>query len=191
MGWGKTEQFFDTRALWWVNGRVVNLQIGSSGISWSSGWGINNVGQIVGFAQEPGGKHRDNGFLWEQGKGMQLLKNLVAPNSGMQIDLAFDINDNGEIAARAYRLNDGFFRALKLVPVDPEMVLSDPVPGVAGVVNSWTVTGAVPGAKVTFVYGFKGGGTRVPGCDVLDAAVQIDGPKVVKTVVADGSGVAT
>ena len=190
VGWGKNDNF-KGRALLWVNGKVISLQKGSSGINWSDARGINNVGQIVGFAQEFTGRHRDHGFIWEDGKGMQLLNKMVAPNSGLQIDLAYDINNHGEIAARAYRLGSGWFRALKLVPVTPELQLSDPVPGVAGEQNTWTITNAIPNSKVTLTYSLKGGGTVVPGCDRLAAVLQINRPKIIKTATVDANGEAT
>jgi len=174
----------DNRPFIWDNGNIFAL-------SHLAGFArdINNQGQVVGAVFQG---QKDLGFIWEQSKGLRFLEDLLPPGINFRIGDATGISEGGIISANGPNPSCGPFcnRAFMLVPVKPEMVLSDPVPGVAGVVNSWTVTGAAPGAKVTFVYGFKGGGTRVPGCDVLDAAVQIDGPKVVKTVVADGNGVA-
>ena len=188
-GWSLTANNKQFAVIWDGLGGIMNLHKGNTRFFSSSGFGINNQDQVVGTLNFS--RNGDfYGMLWEPTTGMHVLDDLMPPIPEMNTWTAYDINENGQIAAWGILKKSGWFRALMLSPVDPEMVLSDPVPGVAGVVNSWTVTGAAPGGKVTFVYGFKGGGTRVPGCDVLDAAVQIDEPRVVKTVVADGSGVA-
>ena len=175
----------DNRPFIWDNGNMFSL-------SNKQGYAreINNQGQVVG-AVFNGSK--GFGFIWDQVNGLRHLEDLLPANCGIRITDARDISENGLIAVAGPDPDSCHFcfRSYMLSPVDPEMVLSDPVPGVAGVVNSWTVTGAVPGAKVTFVYGFKGGGTFVPGCDKLDAVLQMDDTKIIKTVTADGNGVAT
>jgi hypothetical protein len=79
-----------------------------------------------------------------------------------------------------------------MTPVSPELALSHPVPGIAGEMNTWTITGAEPGAIITFVYGFKGGGAVInTECDLLDAVIQLDDAKYMGSAIADEAGVAT
>jgi hypothetical protein len=39
-----------------------------------------------------------------------------------------------------------------------------------------------------FLYSKQGGGTRIPGCDLQQNALQIENPIVIGTAVADGNG---
>ncbi len=48
-----------------------------------------------------------------------------------------------------------------------------------------------PGARVTFLYSKTGGGTRIPGCDLQQNALQLDSPTVIGAAVADSNGVAS
>lgn len=65
-----------------------------------------------------------------------------------------------------------------LVPRDHEdLVLFEPVPGVAGHVNVMEASGGTPGAIVYFVAGFDDGRTAVPGCP--DVALSILHPTVI------------
>ncbi len=179
-----------SRAVIWVDGHITNLQFGTPGFKWSEARGINNQNQIVGWASTY--LVQFHGVLWEPfGEGMQLLDDLVAPNLDVQISLAFDINEHSQIVGVAAENETFRSHAILLTPVSPEMELSDPVPGIAGELNVWTITDAVPGSKVTLTYSLKGGGTLVPGCDELDAVLQIKKAKVMRTATADGDGVAT
>ena len=64
-----------------------------------------------------------------------------------------------------------------------------PTPGTAGVVNTFAVNGATPGATVTFIGATRGGLTLVPGCP--GASVPFAGATTLGTAVADASGRAT
>lgn len=75
-----------------------------------------------------------------------------------------------------------------VIVVDP-IALSSPQPGVAGQVNTLTVTTATPGETVYYVYGFGAGSAPVPGCGGVTA--DMSSPVLAGTSVADGSGVAT
>jgi len=68
-------------------------------------------------------------------------------------------------------------------------VLTAPVPGLAGVWNTWTVTGATPGESVSLVLSARSGSETVPGC--APETVGMDGPRPVGDAVADGSGEAS
>ncbi len=162
-----------------------------TGVSTSGGFAraINNHTEAVGVVSKGA---TTQGFHWDAANGMRFLKDLIAPNSGVQISDATAITDDGFISAKGPDPDScgTCARALQLVRVTPELTLSDPLPGLAGKMNEWTITGMKPGGRATLVYGFKGGGTLVPNCAVLSAAVQIKKPKVLKTVQADGTGIA-
>ena len=66
------------------------------------------------------------------------------------------------------------------------LTLSDPVPGVPGVDNTWTISDAGSGDTVWMVWGRDAGSTSVPGCSGL--TVGIDAARPVDSGVADGSG---
>jgi hypothetical protein len=71
------------------------------------------------------------------------------------------------------------------------MDLSAPLPGVAGEANSLTITNVTPGQRVYFYYSLHGGGTRIPGCDLQQNALQLDNPKPIGSSIADENGIAT
>jgi len=68
-------------------------------------------------------------------------------------------------------------------------LLTGPTPGNAGEPNTWSVSGATPGATTFFVRSGSNGATDIPGC----GGVQVDlaNPVVLGSAVADGSGVAS
>ena len=70
----------------------------------------------------------------------------------------------------------------------PGLLLAAPSPGRAGELNTFTVSGATPGEKVHFVYGFQNGSTDVPGCPGV--TVDITNPMIAGGVVADVNGIA-
>jgi len=182
---------FRRRAFLWVDGKMFNLQRASSGIDHSSAWSINNKDQVVGTFQNFGSQ-LDRGFLWEQSTGMRSLDDLIPPRSDWRIVFGYDINNHGQIAGIGEeQFGNKWFRAVLLTPVEPELTLSDPVPGIAGETNTWTITGAQPGSKIILTYSLKGGGTVVPGCDKLDAVLQLNNPKIMKSAIADATGEAT
>ncbi len=181
----------NTHAVAWVNGRIFDLHGSGLGPD-SSAWGINDAGQVVGWVgTQPLGV---KAFLWEQAGGMRTLDSLVPPRlrTNWTLSMAHDVNDAGQIAAYGYKQGQPLTLIAFLVnPVNPTMSLSAPSPGRAGTSNTITLTGATPGARVTFLYSRFGGGMRIPGCDLQQNALQLDSPTVIGTAIADQSGVAT
>jgi len=76
--------------------------------------------------------------------------------------------------------------AISYVDIVPKLLHPDP--GTAGMMNAFTVTGAIPGHKIYFVYGTTCGMKFIPGCSNF---VDIDAPILFGTAIANGSGVAT
>ncbi len=181
----------NAHAVAWVNEQIVDLHNSELGIG-SSAWGINSVGQVVGWV----GRQPTNvyGFLWDQNNGMRRLDDLLPakPRRSWRISMAREINDAGQIAAEGYVIGQPLTLYPFLInPVNPTMELSSPVPGAAPGPNTLTLTGAIPGARVVFLYALHSGGTRIPGCDLQQNALQLDNPQIIGTAIADGNGVAT
>ncbi len=120
-------------AVLWQNGTATDL--GTLGGQQASAAAINNLGEVVGWAQD--GTDADHGFVWSNGKmteiplnfptaindnevivggqmvysggTLQNLNDLIPPGSGVTLENATAINNNGEIVANssgaAYLLN--------------------------------------------------------------------------------------
>ena len=85
-------------AVLWVDNKILDLGT-VSGDPCSRGRGINARGKVVGGSSDCHNFLR--AFLWEKGGPMQDLNTLIAPGSGLQLTNAFNINDRGEILAKA------------------------------------------------------------------------------------------
>ena len=189
VGWADDETS-RSKAFIWLEGRMYNIH--TLGLySQSFAYAINNLGQVVGFHSTDESFWR--GFLWEQGRGMQLLTDLVPPSCRWRPMVASDINDAGQIAGYGTpkAAPDSIYRAFIMSPVNPTITLAAPSPGRAGEVNTLTVSNCTPGATVQFLYSRFGGGTRIPGCDLQQNALQLDSPTVIGTAIADANGVAS
>jgi hypothetical protein len=69
--------------------------------------------------------------------------------------------------------------------IDP-LVLTPADPGLPGVLNSWTISGATPGGSVAIVAGVAGAGPEAPGCPGLNVAIAR--PKLLGRTTADADG---
>ncbi len=175
----------DRHAVKWVNRQIVDIHTPSAGER-SVAWYINDVGQILGE-----NNHTEVAMILNPGEDWIILNDVVPPllRKDWNITHAREINDAGQIPVTA---NIGFdLWALLLTPVHPTMTLEGPQPGRAGTTNGLRVTGVTPGARVTFLYSRHGGGTRIPGCDLQQNALQLDNPTVIGTAIANQQGVAT
>ncbi len=170
-------------AVKWVNQQIIDIHSPTVG-SYSAARGINNLGQIVGDIVSAA-------MILNLGEDWLILDDLVPPSLRLpwRIERATHLNDAGQIPVTADY--DGDTWALLLTPVNPTMTLQSPLPGSAGTTNRLRVTGATPGARVYFCYSRHGGGTRIPGCDLQQNALQLDQPTVIGSAIADGNGVAT
>jgi probable HAF family extracellular repeat protein len=85
-------------AVIWKNGVIKDLGT-VDGDACSRGRGVNARGQVVGLSSDC---HTSlHAVLWEGDGPLVDLNTLIAPGSGWQLSLAFDINDGGEILAIA------------------------------------------------------------------------------------------
>jgi len=190
VGQSDTSYWGHDHACVWVDGEIFDLhKYNLSGPS-SSVWGINNVGQAVGWIGK--GVFDSNGFVWDLENGMRLLNDLIPPNimDRLRIDMSFDINDSGQIAANGLPFGDYWNDTVPLLlsPVYPSFDLSLITPGVGGEVNTITASNLEPGTLVYFTWSRHGGGAKIPGCDIQTNALQIENPKSAGYAVADENG---
>ena len=172
----------------WRDGQISALD---GGVTQSGATSMSADETVVGYAQTSdwGGPAR-----WTLSGGWQRIASLILDPGQWQISSGnvTRINDLGWIAGHAQpSSNSGLNHGFVLIPYDlpDRMQLSDPVPGLAGRVNTFTVTAAVPGATVYLGYGFRAGQTPIPGCPgvvVSIAAVRTGGSALVGV---DGSAV--
>jgi probable HAF family extracellular repeat protein len=85
-------------AVVWKEGKIIDLGT-VDGDACSRGRGLNARGQAVGGSSDC--RNFLHAFIWEEGEAMQDLNKLIAPGSGWQLTNAFNINDRGEILAKA------------------------------------------------------------------------------------------
>ncbi|MHC5082911.1 MAG: DUF3466 family protein [Planctomycetota bacterium] len=89
---------------------------------YSSGWGINNKGQIVGNSAIPDVINVTHAFIYEPATGMLDLNHLIPPDSGWVLNSALDINESGQIVGGG--LFNGQQHAFLLTPVPEPATLS-------------------------------------------------------------------
>ena len=85
-------------AVVWRDGKIIDLGT-LHGEACSRGRGLNARGQVVGGSSDC--HNFLHAFTWEEGGPMLDLNELIAPGSGWQLTNAFNINDRGEILAKA------------------------------------------------------------------------------------------
>lgn len=91
-----------TQAFLYAGGSMVNLGALTGSVhSYASG--INDAGQVVGWSFQPGGR---SAFLYQDGS-LTDLNTLIDPAAGWRVQQAFDINESGDIAAKACKLGVG------------------------------------------------------------------------------------
>jgi probable HAF family extracellular repeat protein len=85
-------------AVRWKDGQILDLGT-VEGDACSHGRAINAKGQIVGGSSDC---HSFlHAFVWEEGGPMLDLNTLIPPSSGLQLTVAIDINERGEILAKS------------------------------------------------------------------------------------------
>ena len=97
-------------ALLWENGVPTDLgNIG--GQAWNTPVALNNQGQIVGFANTSGDENAalsPTAFIWTKASGMKP----IPPYGTDTNDIAFDVNERGQIVGQSFNANSGASRAV-------------------------------------------------------------------------------
>jgi probable HAF family extracellular repeat protein len=137
VGWATPPGDQTAQAFLWNNGVMTNLGT-LPGYPCSDADAINSRGQVVGGASDCLTSDT-RAFLWEQGGPMVDLNRLVAPGSALQLTIAYDINDRGEIAGEGILAN-GDTHAFLLTPCGD----GDAACGDSAVTNQ---SGPAPGAQ--------------------------------------------
>lgn len=110
-------------AVVWINNKIHDLGT-VPGDACSRGRAINATGQVVGGSSDC--QNFLHAFVWDEDTGMVDLNTAIAPGSGFQLTNAFNVNDRGEILAKAAPLgftpndDEDLGHLVLLVPCDPE-----------------------------------------------------------------------
>lgn len=175
----------------WVDRRLVVLGLLASDLS-GVAHGINDIGEIIGFASVPGGFSRQRvGFVWRN-HIMHNLNDLLldGANSEWLVTWGIDINASGQLTTEAYARSRDLRLAVRLDPVDEGLTVWSFAPNQPGAVNTLEVIHATPHGRIVFVAGTaRGEGRSVPQCP--GATVELVNPQVIGTTVADADGRAT
>lgn len=102
-----------------------------------------------------------------------------------------DISGTGFMVGYAWREAEASYVWFAIAPVTPTFMLSELDPGRAGVVNRITISGAPANARVRLFAGRHGGGKLISGCSLRDNVLQIEDARLLATIVADATGMAT
>ncbi len=99
----------------------IMSDLGTFGGQLSCAYGVNDFGVVVGGADLPGDSYLSSrGFVYYGSGAIQNLNNLVDPSLGWTIEGGVAVNDQGQIAAEAYK-EYGDFHAVLLTPTsEPE-----------------------------------------------------------------------
>ena len=180
-------------AFLYEDGAMIDLRLlPGDRVSWASG--INDAGLAVGYSYYNYDPHFPvDQFAVAFDAGIPIDLNCLADlPSNTALEWATAINHAGQIAGTA-RIGSGKFstlhRAFLLSPVEGALTVEDPVPGVAGEINSITVRNATPGSAVEVLYALASTCTPVPGCNGTTVALR--NPARAGRVGADAAGEAT
>lgn len=104
------------RPVYWVDGAPTFL-VGPRGEIYGNAMGINSAGVIVGSSDPANGDVR--AAFWQQGIGSD-LNDLIAADSGWDLEIAYAINDSGQIAGTG--LYNGQQAAFLLTPTGTSLI---------------------------------------------------------------------
>jgi probable HAF family extracellular repeat protein len=103
-------------AFLWQDGAMTDLGV-LPGDVMSQSNGMNNIGQVVGTSCNDINFDICHAFVWQDG-AMTDLNDLIPANSALQLVIANDINDRGEIAGYAYDPSTGDGPGFLAIPCD-------------------------------------------------------------------------
>ncbi len=145
---------------------------------------VNNDQHIVGSSPNDF-EQRTYGWIWIDGIYYD-LNDLVRPRANIDFARGVKINNTGEILAQTFDPTMGG-RTVRPVLMRPStLTLSNPIPGIAGEVNTLLIEGARPKSTVYLAYGRGQGLTNVPTCGGL--TVDILQASLLTSIKTDGSG---
>lgn len=147
----------------------------------SMAYDINNNGIIIG--QSSSVTTGLIGCIWIN-REIYNLNDLIINPGTWRIDKPYGINDRGWIVGTC--TIDYQERMCLLRPVD--LLIFDPVPGLAGMNNEFRIEGGIPGDKVVFMYGTQCGWSEIVGCTGI--STRFLNPKTIGKAIVDTEGVA-
>lgn len=175
----------------WVDRQLVVLGLLASSLG-GVAHGINDTGEIIGFASVPDGFSRQRvGFVWRN-HVMHNLNDLLLDGASDEwlVTWGIDINSPGQLTSEAYARSRDLRLAVRLDPVDEGLTVWSFAPNQPGAINTLEVIHATPGARVVFVAGTARGEARaVPQCP--GARIELVNPQVIGAALADADGRAT
>ncbi len=180
VGFGETTSK-ETHAFRYEDGILTDL--GSFAVGGDSrAYSVNVLSETVGEAFLPS-IGETQAVLWRPGRSITNINTLLPPLSGWDSLLtARGISDSGHVCGTGRNI-DGQTRAFLLIP---KLGLANPIPGIAGEINTFDAAGATPFSTVHVVYGFNYGSFPVPGCP--DVNFGINTPRLLQSVQADETG---
>jgi hypothetical protein len=103
-----------------------------------------------------------------------------------QIDTTQTPFSSGEFGTYIFNLGWSQIMCDDIIVTQSTMKLTGPDPGMTGMDNTFYASGATPGERVYFIYGFVTGSTNVPGCPGVTA--DILAPRIIGFDEADQDG---
>lgn len=171
----------------WRNGERIALEAPSA--CWTLPHGLNDAGLIVGeYSTDPQCRAGyEHALLWvPDGQTHRAvdLNDHIPRFTGLELAQAWDVNEAGQIAAVA-KLTDGNRRGVLLNPYHFEM--SPPVPGTAGVRNTFSLSGLEPDEMVALLWSLEAGATPVA-AHCHGATILLKSPQMIQFARSNGQG---
>ena len=148
----------------WLDGAITDL--GHLPGMDCYGEAVNEFGDIVGWARTFSTPPY-TGIVKLAGGPIQDLNSMLPAQSGWSAVRAHGINNAGHIVGSG--VINGFLEPFIMIPT--RVALTGPQPGIAGVNNTFSLSGATPFSNVYYAVSLFAGQTPIPGClEGLDLA---------------------